>query len=162
MQQTRRHGSRFVPREGSCGLDVSRGYERTVVASQRRDKSSCFWFQTRLSNSRACRQMVDEDLPASWFEPASAKMELEALQQALGRWLDNVVARPMTCALPQLKKGELSLKTATRHGRYLVLVARAVFSAPGNSGSCGRLSPTQTPRGQPLPPNLVAFQSRRR
>lgn len=33
----------------------------------------------------------------------------------------------MTCALPQLKKGELSLKTATRHGRYLVL--RLVFSA---------------------------------
>lgn len=29
----------------------------------------------------------------------------------------------MTCALPQLKKRELSLKTATRHGRYLGLVA---------------------------------------
>lgn len=54
--------------------------------------------------------MVDEDLPASWLELASLKLELEALQQPLSFWLDNVVARPMTCALPQLKKRRVKLE----------------------------------------------------
>lgn len=47
--------------------------------STQRDKSSSFWFQTRPLLNRVCRQMVDEDLPASWLELASLKLELEAL-----------------------------------------------------------------------------------